>query len=278
MRCAAPPSSSEWGSDVAESIAINGTDLTTYLKAVQGHRGLIGAPPVRGADYELPRRDGALDGTRWAGPRVASIYGLLYGSSATSADPADARARFLDAYRGLSALLWNNGKAFTVTRVIPRVTGGDLTVAASGRYLGGLEGLDQVAHHAGRVAFDIQLLEPFWYPTTDTTLSTITTTLTPTIVGDVPTKRVTLTFSGVTATQRLTNNTTGEWVEVAGNSGAATVLDCLNFTATRSGSSVAGSVAHNGAFDDWLTLLVGVNSLTLTGGGQVVVAYRPAYV
>lgn len=255
---------------MTESLSINGTSLYTYLESIQAAPGLVGAPPIRGGDYETPRRGGSVDGVRWAAPRTASIYGVIYGGT-------NGRAGYLDNIRGLSALVYNDAKSFTVTRVIPRVSGGDLTVQASGRYGGGLESIQQAAHHAGRCTFDLDLFDPFWYPSSDTTLSAITGSSSPTIAGDVATPRVTLTFSGVTATQRLTNSTTGEWVEVDGLSSASTVLDCEAFTATRSAASVAGLVDHNSSFDTWLTLAAGSNSLTLTGGGQVVVAYRGAY-
>jgi hypothetical protein len=261
---------------VAETWLVDGVDLTTHLYSIQGTSGAFGPPPVRGGDYETTRRDGSLTGVRWAGPRVLQLRGLLYGNDGADLVPADARARYLDRARALAALVWNDGEDYTVTRTIPRATGGDLTTEALGRYLGGLDP-EQVAAHAGRVAFDLLLHDPFWYATSDTTLSAITGAATPSIGGDVATKRITLTFSGVTATQRLTSATTGEWVEVAGNSGASTVLDCEDFTATRSGGSVVGSVNHNAAFEQWLTLKPGTNSLTLTGGGQVVVAYRAAH-
>lgn len=255
---------------MAESLSINGTSLYTYLESISAAPGLVGAPPMRGSDYETPGRHGSVDGTRWAGPRVASIYGVIYGG-------ANGRAGYLDNVRGLSALVYNDAKAFTVSRVIPRVSGGDLTVQASGRYGGGLESIQQAAHHAGRCTFDLVLFDSFWYPSSATTLSAITGSATPTIAGDVATRNVTLTFSGVTAVQRLTNSTTGQWVEVLGNTSADTVLDCTALSATRSGSSKAGDVSHNADFDDWMTLPVGSNSLTLTGGGQVVVAYKGAW-
>ncbi len=261
---------------MAETLTVNGGSLASYLYKVTRLDGHIGNATFRGGDHETPQRPGATAGSRWLGPRVLSVEGLLWGDNSGTID-ANSRGRYFDRYRALTALVWGNGAAYTITRVIPQASGSDLTAECTGHYLGGLESFDQIANHGARVAFDLQLLDPCWWSTSDTTLSTITTTLTPTITGDIATNRITLTFSGVTATQRLTNSTTGEYVEVAGNSGAATTLDCRDFTATRSGSSVAGSVASNGSYVNWLTLTPGSNSLTLTGGGQVIVAYRSAY-
>lgn len=259
---------------MAESLSINGTDLAT-LMTIQSHPGLVGAPLVQGADFDLPRHPGAISGVRWAGSRIASIQGLVYGSSATSAVPADARARYLDGIRALTKLVWNNGADLTLSRVIPRVTGGDLTAAAQGRYAGGLDQIEQAAGHAARVAFDLRIFDPYWYATTPTAL-TVAPTLTPAVVGDVATKRMTITFSGATG-QRLTNSTTGEWVQIVGSAVNSTVLDVEAFTAVRSAVSVAGEVTHNGSFTHWMSLAAGSNSLALTGGGSCAISYTEAY-
>jgi hypothetical protein len=277
VRSVARHSLTGWEADpVAELYKVNSVDLATYLYSMQGVSGSVGAPIVRGGDYEVTRRDGAISGARWAGPRVLSIRGTLLGNNGATLVPADARARYLDRARALGALLWNDGLDYVVERTIPRQSGGDLVTESLGRYLGGFDPED-VAAHAGRVAFDLLLHDPFWYSTSDTTVSGITGSSSPSVIGDVSTKRVTLTFSGVTATQRLTNNTTGEWIEVGGNSGAPTVVDCDDFTAIRSSVSVIGTVNHAPAFESWLSLRPGTNSLTLTGGGSVDIAYRGAF-
>lgn len=255
---------------MAESLAINGTNLLTYMKSIQAIRGLVGPPPVRGGDFETPHRDGAVPGSLWAGPRPVTVFGTLYGD-------ADGRPGYLDDVRALSALVYNDALPFTATRVIPRVSGGDLTVEASGRYAGGLESIEQAAHHAGRCVFDLQLLDAWWHDTSNSSISAFGGSTSPSVGGDVATRRVTLTFSGST-NQRLTNNTTGEWVQIVGNAGTPTVVDCEAFTATRSGISKAGEITHNSALgDEWFSLKAGTNSLTLTGGGLVSIVYRAAY-
>jgi len=261
---------------MAETLLIDGTDIDPFVESISFTRGLVGLPPMRGGDFEVPHRDGALPGSRWAGPRVVSVGGLLYGRNGAVLVPGDARARYLDSIRGLSALVYNDGKDTTYTRVIPRASGGDLTVEAEGRYLAGLDSIEQAAFHAGRFVFDLYLFDPFWYATSATAISAFGPTATPTVGGDVATKRVSLTFSGATG-QRLTNNTTGEWVEIVGNAGTPTVVDCEAFTATRSGISKAGEVSHNPAFDRWFSLAAGSNSLTLSGGGLVSISYTAAY-
>jgi hypothetical protein len=259
---------------VAEGISINGTSLYTYMHSIKATRGLVGAPPVRGGDYELPRRGGAVSGARWDGPRVVNVSGLLLGNSTSAMVPSDARGRYLDKARDLAALVRNRGRDFTITREIPQEGGSTVTHQATGRYLGGLDP-EQVAAHAGRVSFDLLLLDSVWYPSASTSFS-VTGTSSHTIIGDVETRKITLTFSGATG-QRLTNNTTGEWVQIVGHAVNNTVLDVEDFTAVRSSASVAGEVTHHPSYFDWFGLAPGSTSLTLTGGGSVTVDYFGAY-
>lgn len=261
---------------MAESDLLNGVDLLSIVYSIQVKRGLVGPPPMRGGNYEVPRRPGSISGARWAGPRVAQIGGLLYGNNGATLVPADARARYDDRLRALSALVMNNGADSVYTRTIARSGTSDLTVTASCCYRGGLDSIEQVAAHGGKFMFDLEFFDPFWYSTTDTTIAAFATTASPSIPGDVQTRRATLTFSGST-NQRLTNNTTGEWVQIVGNAGTPTVVDLENFTATRASVSKDGEVTHNGSFDDWLTFMPGTNSLTLTGGGTVSAVVRGAW-
>lgn len=260
---------------MAESFSINGTPISTYLYSQRLLSGLVGLPPMRGADYDITDRVGVLPGRWWPGAKPITIGGVLYGNNGTVMVPTDARARFLDNARGLAALVYANGDVATYQRVIPSVAG-DLTVVTSGRYLSGLDSIEQAAAHAGRVTIDLLLLDPFWYPAAATTLAAIAGSSSPTIAGDTRTRKVTLTFSGATG-QRLTNNTTGDWVQIAGSATVDTVLDVAGKTATRGAVNVAGEVTHGTDQAYWLPLNAGVNSLTLTGGGTVTIAYQGAY-
>lgn len=263
---------------MAESLSINGTALSTHLYAVQATRGLVGAPSWRGGSYELPGRPGALAGAAWAGPRIVTVTGLLVGNSTSQLIPADARARYLDRIRALAALVTNGGEPFTLTRVIPRASGGDLTVTAQARYLGGLEAVEQVAAHAGRVAFDLEVLDPFWYTAATADVPVTFSVVNIDVAGDVPTHRIILDFVGTGSAQRLTNTTTGAWIQLDGGLGTVDV-DVENFIATHTGTSVAGHVTSNPDRVHWFDLAPGVNALELTGVDitQVDVSYQAAY-
>lgn len=264
---------------MAETFLINDEDLADYVEEIQLLRGLIGLPPQRGGDYELPHREGSLPGSWWSGPRVVSLGGLLYGRNGAALVPSDARARYFDQARALASLVYNGGQPSIYKRVIPRVSGGDLTVQAEGRYLSGLETIEQAAFHAGRFAFDLQLLDAFWHDTTYTPLSTMTTgSYTPTIGGDVPTRRIIITTQGTSGYVTVTNSTTGHWVRIPGSTSAPTVIDIEAMTAIRSSVSYAGLVTHNTDFDEWFALAPGSNSIVITGaGGDLNIDYWGAW-
>lgn len=264
---------------VAESLSINGTNLLTIMHSIQEIRGLVGAAPVRGGDYELPHRDGAEPGSRWDGPRVITVMGLLYGNNGAVLVPTDARARYHDRTRALTALVRNSNRVSTLTRVIPRPSGGDLTVEARGRYLAGLDTVAKAAFHAGRVAFDLLALDAYWHDTTYTPLDTMTTgSYTEDIDGDIETHRIVITTQGVNGYVTVTNNTTGHWVRIPGSVTAPTVIDVEAQTAIRDSVSYAGLVTHNTDFDQWFELAPGSNSITITGaGGDLNIDYWGAW-
>lgn len=255
---------------MAESVLIDGTNPSTYMR-ITNIRGLIGNVQSIGGDYATPRYHGMTAGDRWPGARVLTFEGMILG---------DSRPDYMDDMRALAALVWNDGNTYTVTRTIERMSGGDLTSVSTGRYLSGLDSLAQASNNKGRVTFDVRLLDAYWHDSAATTLSTMTTgSYTPTITGDVSTRRITLTGGGTaTARIRLTNNTTGHWVEFQEVAGAATVVDVEAMTSVRSGVSNAGEVTHNPAFDEWMAFAPGVNSLTVSApADSLVVAYRGAY-
>lgn len=216
---------------MAETYKINTTDVTTYLTHLQVIDGNIGIPPMRQDDYVVPGRTGAIAATPWWGPRVVTFGGVVAGAT---------RADYQTNLRDLAKLVHNAGQTFTIERTLDLAgTAGTLVKEATGRYAGGLEVAEQLSNRVGRVAFDVLLMDGYWYDTTASTAGTVTTSGTFTIAGDAPTQNVTLTYSVGAGSQRVTNS-------------AFTGLGRL-------------------------TLVPGSNVLTLTGGGNVVVAYKAAW-
>ncbi len=216
---------------MAETYKINSTDVTTYLTHLQVIDGSIGIPPMRQDDYVVPGRTGAVAATPWWGPRVVTFGGIVAGSS---------RVAYQSNLKNLAKLVHNGGQVFKIERTLD-VTGSPSTqtTEANGRYAGGLEVAEQLSNRVGRVAFDVLLMDGYWYDATATTAGTITTSSTVTVAGDAPTQNVTLTYSVGAGSQRVTN------------------------------------AAFPGL--SRLTLVPGPNVLTLTGGGNVVLSYKAAW-
>ena len=252
---------------MADTYSINGTNLST-LMVVNKVEGGIGAPTVLQDDYLVPGRTGAIATNPWIGPAPLVIYGTVIGTS---------RSDFITKCRTLVRTLFNNGKPSTITR---NVTGAP-TATASVRYVSGLESIEELSDKVGRVAVEFTMLSGVWSDESFTESSTQSgTTFSLTVPGDTFTPQLVVEYSGGTG-QKLTNTTTGEFVELDAlvTSGTAVVVDVVNYTATRGTVNVVSSVKTgpltSGAY--WLTLVPGVNKFTLAGGGSVKLKYKGAY-
>ena len=114
-----------------------------------------------------------------------------------------------------------------------------VTHAATARYLGGLESVAEVSNRVGRVAFDVQLMDGYWYDAAYTPGTALAGTTVVNVLGDAPTQNIDLTYSVGAGSQRVTNS------------------------------------AYPGL--GRLTLKPGNNTLIVTGGGTVTMKYKAAW-
>jgi hypothetical protein len=216
---------------MAESYKIGTTDVTTYLTHLQTIDGNIGVPPLRQADYTVPGRTGAIAATPWWGPRVVTFGGIIAGSTR-----ADMQANL----KSLASLVLNGGDTFTISRTLDTTgTPATVTHTATARYLGGLESSEALSNRIAKVAFDVMLLDGYWYDSAYTTGTALSGTATVNVVGDAPTQDTELTYSVGAGSQRITNT------------------------------------AYPGL--SRLTLKPGNNTLVVTGGGTVTLKYKAAW-
>ncbi len=213
---------------MSESYKIGSTDLASVMTHLQRVDGNIGVAPVLQDDYVVPGRTGVVAATPWFGPRVITFGGVVAGAT---------RAAYQTSLKELGELVLNGGDTFTLSRTL--ITAGTPTHRATARYLGGLEQVEALSNRAGRVAFDVQLMDGFFYDSGFTSLGTVTGTATVTVDGEAPAQNVTITYSVGAGSQRINNN----------------------------------------AFPGLgrLTLKPGNNTLVLTGGGNVVLSYKAAW-
>ena len=213
---------------MAETYKIGATDVTTYLTHLQIIDGNIGIPPLRQDDYIVPGRTGAVAATPWWGPRVITFGGVVAGTT---------RADYQTNVKGLMSLVHNGGDTFTLSRTLD--TTGTPTHTATARYLGGLESVEALSNKVGRVAFDVQLMDGYWYESAYTNGTALAGTTVVNVAGDAPTQDVSLTYSIGAGSQRVTN------------------------------------AAYPGL--GRLTLKPGNNTLVVAGGGTVTLSYKAAW-
>ena len=212
---------------MAENYKIGATDLATVLTHITQVGGDIAVPPMRQADYTVPGRTGAIAATSWIGTRTITIGGVVTGAT---------RATYQANLRALMKLVYNNGQTFTLTRTLDSAP---TTSVATTRYSGGLEEVNPVSNRAARVAFDLVLLDGFFYESAYTPGTAIAGTTVINVAGDAPTQDVTVAYSIGPSTQRLRN----------------TAFPGLGR----------------------LTLIPGNNTIVLTGGGTATLAYKAAW-
>ena len=125
-----------------------------------------------------------------------------------------------------------------------------------------------------RLAFICRTVEPFWRDTA-VTHSAVNPVSGITHDGDAPIHDAVIALSGFSGVQRLTNTTTGEWVEVDADTTTNDILiDCGARTIKQSGVHV-DDIAGFDSRDPWfLEVVRGSNSFTLSGSGSATLTAR----
>lgn len=265
---------------MADEYFINDVTVRAYLTAVQELSGGVATPPVLQDDFRVPGRPGATPTLPWIGARPFSIGGLIYGEVATNRTDERRRANFHDRLRGFMSLCFNGGRPVTIRRELLQGNGVTLITSAEARYVGGLDSIGQEAANAARVVAEFSLLDGLWYETETIDTGAKTGSFSILVPGDVWTHKVSVRFNNTASTQRLTNTTTGDWVQYGASTAASSVLlDVEDFTAVQGANNRIQYVTSgdSNASYFWMTLAPGINTFTLTGGGSVRLTYRAAY-
>jgi hypothetical protein len=242
-----------------ETVLFDGTDIKSAgVREIKVWEGALLTTSLRGDDLIIEDADGMVAVQERPFDSIEMQLGLVL-LGTTHAD-------FNDATRALRRLVKADGTV-TLTRRLAYGTGNEQHTALA-RYAGGLEP-HLIDMAAGHVDLRMRLLDGLWFgPST-------TITGTATVAGDVRTRRMTVTFTGGT-NPTLTNSTTGDvltWTGAVG--GTPVVVDVEAMSATRGVSNVSGALSWTRTYP--MTLAAGSNTLGITGGGTVSIAYRPAF-
>ena len=125
-----------------------------------------------------------------------------------------------------------------------------------------------------RLAFICRTVEPFWRDVA-VTHSAVNPVSGVTNGGDAPIHDAVLAFSGQNGVQRLTDTTTGEYVELdADTTSNDIIVDIGARTIKQSGADVDDIANFDSADPWWMEVVRGANAFTLSGGGAVALTAR----
>lgn len=263
---------------------VDGIELTTYRYQVRTVAGLDSHPDVRGDDVPVPNLPG-----RRPLPRVDEARLLAYALWITDMDENGGLAAteaLRDAqYRAnlelLQSRLGNRAEQLAIQRILED----GRTLTANGWSLG-LEELEHpVRKELKGATARFQLPDPYFYGSdlvdAARAIAASPTDWTLTHPGTARGHRLVFDFTGPIANPRVTNLTTGWYVEalVTVAAGKRLIIDTAAFTATNDGATAIGSIRHSGGFA-WMAIDPGDNAMRATAtspGGTLTTTFEPPY-
>jgi hypothetical protein len=264
----------------ADRWTFDSTDLSTYAVLVRDIGDAEDLPALRGDDVAVPYLPGRIWTPKLPDSKRLSLALLIRDEDAAGAltEPTPQRQAQvnLDALRTLFA---RPGRR-SLVHILP--DGTSRTAEAECVSF-------QVSESRGRrqaflAVVDFLLADPFFYgaDVVDAARSIPASPTDFTFIhpGTVRTNKVTFDFTGPIANPRITQQTTGIYVEclVTVGAGLHLVIDCERFTATNDGLNAVGSIRHSGDFR-WMLIEPGSQTLRVTatspGGTLTTTAAAP---
>jgi hypothetical protein len=242
-----------------------GTDLSTYATLVANVDGAEDLPVLRGSNIPVPN----LPGQMYA-PKLPDTKRLALALHVTNMDAAGtltAPTEVRQAQANLEALrkLFSIPGLGALVHVLP--DGSSRTAQAEAVRFQSIEPL--YGRHAFGAIVDFELADPYFYGAAVVdaarSIAASPTDFTFTNPGEQRTNRVTFDFIGPIANPRITQQTTGIYVEclVTVASTKHLIVNCELFTATNDGVNAIASIRHSGDFR-WMLLEPGAQTLRVT--------------
>lgn len=267
--------------------SINGVSIQTLAFNVTTLAGKFKTPPLRGSDRVLAYRHGAQHRDRKFDSQSLQLGMWVIGADENGAVPRAREFLFRENFRKLQALFVSPyGREFSITKRWRETPGGPV-ISATGYGIcpGGLDPAMEGGPFRAKVVADIHMADPFFYGAPVTVPIPLNTPTTVQVPGDVPTSRMTVSFSGQLSNAKLTNATPDPdvWMKTgtALAIGDTLAVDVGEATVRRGsdGANLIGSITHSGS-REWFVLQPGSNVLTLTtdiGAGSASLTYTPVY-
>jgi phage-related protein len=263
--------------------AFGGQDFSNYAYAVRKVTGADEFPKLRGEDPPfagLPGRLslGKLDDAR----RLAlALYVFPMNAAGALVEPTAVRQARAN-LEALYAILGKGGQQALV-RILPDAS----TRTAQAEVMAVDDFTDEVSGLVLGIVADFFLADPYFYGAdvvdTSRAIPSSPTTFSLTNPGNVRTHRVQLDFLGPITNPRMTQSTTGIYVQFTGAVASTKhlIVDSEAFTALNDAANVIGSISHAGAFE-FFRVEPGANALSVTGSGlsaatRLDTTFRPAY-
>jgi hypothetical protein len=263
---------------------VNGTSLNTLAWNIETLNGRQRVPQLRGDDTHVPFRPGAIWRPKQPDSRTLTLAMWVLGCNIDGSAPVggSARAKFNDNRESLIKLFYSPDTQLSLTKRWQTMTG--LKQATGLAELMSDMDASMLGIDGAQFAVDLRLADPYFYgPTITPTALAVGVGAAVTNPGVWLVQKMTIVFNGGLTNPRLTNSTTGVWVQYTGviAGGASVTLNTDLFTAiTNTSVNVIGAVTHQGA-RNWLPLRPGSNMLTLTasaGTGTATVSFQPPYI
>lgn len=254
-----------------QDVRVNGTSIMSRKFWISDRSGLDASAAFRSTNFEVAY----LQGTMWRPKQLAEIVRSI-GMTIDSCD-ADGvypvgvlnRVGQLNSNRIELLGLFNRENAQIEIQRDVLVAGGTLETWTGYAQAAStiLPEIPEDFDSYQTLGVDLLFADPVWYGTANTPSVSGTTTVTN--AGTVDATNMVLTFTGGSG-YRLTNQTADRWVQI--DDSGTIIVDVRAGTATKGGANIIGSLSKDGG-REFMALVPGANTMVLTGGGSVQIAY-----
>jgi hypothetical protein len=252
-------------------VLVDGADPDATYQVLQPGISGLGAPDVAGGDLNVAAEHGSVKGADYTGTRTLRVPMVT--------QVEDEPELAMDAWRELQTA-WAPAAADQELLVkIPGIGPIDGTITYFGRPRGSIE--PRLQYLTGGIVFSqgtFVALDPIGYGPEETEAGSGTIIVTN--IGDVASRRATVTLTGNGGTPKITNiNDGGTFVEFGATlAGAATwAVDLLAKTVVDGSGDDVYAAADVLSTSTWPRLVPGSNSLVITGAASASVTYRDGY-
>lgn len=275
-----------------DELLVNGEPLENKARIIEDWDSARGIGKRRTANIIVPNRDGEIWVPKSREAKIFTVAMVILGCDPQTGKQEatlDARRRRFNAnWRDFVRLLAPSDAPLDLTRVYGYPGGVTERQTATAEIDGEVNPV-MLAPDAARIAVSFKLLDGIWFgetldtqgklqPTSGAARADIAQEFALTAPGDAVTWEMEIILSDSPGAQRLTNQTTGDWVEFAGPTTVPVTLDVPNYRAAQEGQSVVSQIStgDTGISPYWMTLAPGANRLLLSSG-KVQIRYRGAY-